>query len=423
MTNPLHYLLKAAICFGERRMQVNGGVINAVADGRKDQRFELAMRYFSWKKILNFIRIELQLRLGRTTVSGLPYEWEIDTTNICQLKCPLCHTGLGTIHRDKGVMHYDVFTKTVDQIKDHCIWLTLYSWGEPFLNRRIHEFVAYAHQNRIATIISSNLNKPLTPEMAESIIKAGLDVMIVSLDGVTQNVYEIYRVGGHLDRVLDNIRLLVQKKKELGCSNPHLEWQFIVMRQNEHQIPAARALANELGMDSIVFKKVDFPHGVEEPELAEQWLPRNNPEYLRADPFYKPYKEDGQRCWRLWRSAVVNWDGGFAPCCYLTDKSEDFGDLNASSVKEIWNNDEYHTARGLFQDSYVPDKWVGCLSCSVYLGSAAAKKRGAVTIPGQPLEIVFNGTHGQNGRTPDRAAETAQETSLIVKAPEESIKL
>ena len=247
MTNPLHYPLKSAIWFGERRLQVNGGVINAVADGRRDQRFSLAMRYFSWKKMLNFIRVELQLRLGRTKVSGLPYEWEIDTTNICQLKCPLCHTGLGTIHRDKGVMHYDVFTKTVDQIKDHCIWLTLYSWGEPFLNRRIHEFVAYAHQNKIATIISSNLNKPLTPEMAESIIKAGLDVMIVSLDGVTQDVYEVYRVGGHLDRVLDNIRLLVQKKKELGCSTPHLEWQFIVMRQNEHQIPAARGPGQRVG--------------------------------------------------------------------------------------------------------------------------------------------------------------------------------
>ena len=422
MTNPLHHLLKAAIWFGERRLQVNGGVINAVAEGRRDQRFSLAMRYFSWKKMLNFIRVELQLRLGRTKVSGLPYEWEIDTTNICQLKCPLCHTGLGTIHRDKGVMHYDVFTKTVDQIKDHCIWLTLYSWGEPFLNRRIHEFMAYAHQNKIATIISSNLNKPLTPEMAESIIKAGLDVMIISLDGVTQDVYEIYRVGGHLDRVLDNMRLLVQKKKELGRSNPHLEWQFIVMRQNEHQIPEARALANELGMDSIVFKKVDFPHGAEEPELAEQWLPRNHPEYLRAEPFHKPYQENGQRCWRLWRSAVVNWDGGFAPCCYLTDKSEDFGDVNTSSVKEIWNNDEYHTARSLFRDSYVPNKWVGCLSCNVYLGSRAAKQRGEVTVPGQPLTIVLNRTKGHNGRTPDGAPEQAQETPPIVKASEEPIK-
>ena len=171
----------------------------------------------------------------------------------------------GTIHRDKGVMHYSLFTKTIDQIKDHCIWLTLYSWGEPFLNRRIHEFVAYAHQQKVATIMSSNLNRPLTPEMAENIIKSGLDVMIISIDGVTQEVYQVYRVGGQLDRVLSNLKLLVEKKKELGSATPYLEWQFIVMRQNEGQIPEARKLAAELGVDAIVFKKVDLPSRRERP--------------------------------------------------------------------------------------------------------------------------------------------------------------
>ena len=106
----------------------------------------------------------------------------------------------------------------------------------------------------------------------------------------------------------------------------------------------------------------------------------------------------------------------------MTDKSQDFGDVNANSVKEIWNNDEYQTARGLFQDSYVPNKWVGCLSCSVYLGSTAANKRGEVNLQEQPLEIVINGTKVSNGRTPARTQEPAQETSIIVEAPEESIK-
>ena len=95
--------------------------------------------------------------------------------------------------------------------------------------------------------MSTNLNKPLSPQMAEDIIKSGLDVMIVSLDGVTQEVYEKYRVGGRLDRVLDNVKLLVQKKKELGSSTPHMEWQFIVMQQNEHQMEEAQQLAADFG--------------------------------------------------------------------------------------------------------------------------------------------------------------------------------
>ena len=75
-------------------------------------------------------------------------------------------------------MHFDTYKQTIDQIKDYAIWLTLYSWGEPFLNKRIHEFVKYAHDANIATITSTNLNKPLSREMAENIIKSGLDVSI-----------------------------------------------------------------------------------------------------------------------------------------------------------------------------------------------------------------------------------------------------
>ena len=223
--------------------------------------------------------------------------------------------------------------------------------------------------------------------------------MIVSLDGLTQDVYETYRVNGHLDRVLDNLRLLDRKKRELGSKTPHIEWQFIVMRQNEHQLEEARVLAGELGIDSLVFKKVDFPHGEDDIALAEQWLPRRHPEYLREDPFYKPYQEDGQVCWRLWRSAVVNWDGGFAPCCYLTDKTQDFGDLNESSVKEVWNNTKYTTARGLYDKSFVPGEWIGCLDCSVYQGSRAARHRGPVDLHFELGTLQVNGTKpgGANG--------------------------
>ena len=409
----LNPVLKIIVWFLDR-LQI-GRIANALAGNRGEQRAVLAFRYFSWKKLFNVLRIEAQLRIGRRKVWGSPFEWEIDTTNICQLKCPLCHTGLGTIHRDKGTMHFDTYTKTIDQIKDYCVWLSLYSWGEPFLNRRIHEFVAYAHQSKIATIISTNLNKPLTEEMAENIIKSGLDVMIVSLDGVTQEVYEQYRVGGILQRVLDNVKLLVEKKRELGYTTPHMEWQFIVMRQNEHEMEEAKRLAAEMGVDSVIFKNVDFPHGMVDDEEAQRWLPKEHPEYLRDQTFFKPYREDGLRCWRLWRSAVVNWDGGLAPCCYLTDKSEDFGDVNANSIKEIWNAEDYSTARGLFQDGYSPQKWVGCMTCSVYTGSRAARKRGPVKLKPEaepvpvPLPIIPVNAQSANG-TSKPVAEPALET-------------
>lgn len=376
----------------EKAVHFNGSVIASCASGRPLQRLQVTLRYWAWKKLLNFLRIELQLRLGRTKVSGYAYEWEVDTTNICQLKCPLCHTGLGTVNRQQGVMHFDLYRKTIDEIKDYCMWLSLYSWGEPFLNKEIDKYVAYAHKAKVATIISSNLNKPLTPEMAERLITSGLDVLIVSLDGTTQEVYQVYRVGGYLDRVLDNIKLLAQKKKEMGSSTPYIEWQFIVMRQNEHQIAEARQMSKELGVNGIVFKKVDFPHGEEDTSVAERWIPITTEDFRREQPFDKPYHENGSRCWRLWRSAVVNWDGGYAPCCYLTDSADDFGDVKTHSIKEIWNNEHYQTARSLFKDGFQPTTQVGCLSCNVYLESKAGRKRGPV------IPLYMNGH--RNGHEP-----------------------
>ena len=357
-------------------LQVDGDLVGSMASGRPRQRVGIAFRHGSWKKLFNFVRIELQLRFGRTKVWGYPFEWEVDTTNICQLKCPLCHTGLGTVNRQKGVMHFGVFKKTVDEIKDYCIWLSLYSWGEPFLNKRIHEYVEYAHRANIATIMSTNLNKPLTPDMTEALVSSGLDSLIISIDGTTQEVYEVYRVGGQLDRVLDNIRLLVEARTTMGSKTPFLEWQFIVMRQNEHQIEDARRMAVELGVDDIVFKQVDFPHGEDDLALADRWMPVNTREFRNESPFDKPFAEGGGRCWRLWRSGVVNWDGGYAPCCYLTDAADDFGSVKTHSIKEIWNNQHYTTARDLFKDGTVPTVEVGCQGCNVYLDSAAARKRG-----------------------------------------------
>ena len=94
---------------------------------------------------------------------------------------------------------------------------------------------------------------------------------------------------------------------------------------------------------------------------------------------------------------MVNWDGGFSPCCYLTDKSDDFGDLKQNTVAEIWNNDHYTTARGLFKNDYMPEKNLGCMSCSVYLGSRAARKRGPLTIPLQPVSVVKGASFHRNG--------------------------
>ena len=148
-------------------------------------------------------------------------------------------------------------------------------------------------------------------------------------------------------------------------------------------------------MNGIIFKKVDFPWGMDDPALAEKWVPAGDSRYIREAAFDRPYKEDGAACWRLWRSAVVNWDGGVAPCCYLTDKEQDFGDVGEHSVRDIWNNERYTAARALFKGE-APEERVGCLDCSVFLSSPhgarwAARSRVNGTAPHRVELPVLNG--------------------------------
>ncbi|MBI2867263.1 MAG: radical SAM protein [Chloroflexi bacterium] len=348
----------------------------SVPHRRALQRTAIAFRHGTPKKLLNFLIVESQLRLGAAKLAGHPYEWEIDLTNICQLKCPLCHTGLGNVNRAKGFMAYDLYRKAIDQIKDYAIWLSLYSWGEPLLHRELPKFLAYAHGANIATVMSSNLNAHVSPERAEEIVASGLDSLIISLDGVTQEVYQQYRVRGRLENVMKNIRLLVETKRRLRSKTPFLEWQFIVMRHNEHQIPEARKMAKELGVNLITFKKVDFPHGIYDEALAKRFLPESAAKERKERPFDKPYNEDeGGKCWRLWRTGIINWDGGYAPCCYLTDAKDDFGNINTDSIRVIQNNQSYIAARKLFsQKGYLPTFHIGCTTCNVYLSSVNGRK-------------------------------------------------
>ena len=121
-------------------------------------------------------------------------------------------------------------------------------------------------------------------------------------------------------------------------------------------------------------------------QLAEKWLPVHTPEFRRENPLDKPYNENGGRCWRLWRSAVVNWDGGYAPCCYLFDAADDFGNVKESSIKSIWNGIHYKTARNLFKNGNKPEVGIGCLTCDVYLDSANGRMHGQTFL--KELNIV-----------------------------------
>ena len=248
-------------------------------------------RYASWeiidklqeqghyRKLVNYVLAEYCMSKGFSWNLGRPYWLTIDPMNFCQLQCPFCPTGSGRGVRSKGRMDIGHYKKFMDKLGPCVIFMDLINWGEPLLYKDLPEMIRYAKKFGIKTKIDTNLND-LTEEMARGIVKSGLDIMQLSIDGVTQATYERYRVNGDLEKVLRNLRLLARVRKELGSRTPRLIWKFIVFKHNEHEIEAVKTLADEYGADQVNYARAFIP---QDAEHLRDWLPQD-PVFQRYEP-------------------------------------------------------------------------------------------------------------------------------------------
>src|SRR5215213_4562412 len=190
---------------------------------------------------------------GRPIQWGRPISISFEPTTSCNLRCPECPSGLRAFTRPTGMLKKDFFTETIDQLANDLLYLTFYFQVEPYLNTDFLDMVSYATKKGIYTATSTNAHY-LTEANAKKTIESGLDRLIISIDGTTQDVYQQYRVGGRLDKVLEGARNIVKWKKELKSKTPFIFFQFLVVKPNEHQIEAVKELAREIGVDQVRFK-------------------------------------------------------------------------------------------------------------------------------------------------------------------------
>ncbi len=224
-------------------------------------------------KKLTFLRAANALRnvgtyffsrfLGVTKHSGMPISISIEPTTSCNLRCPECPSGLRSFARPTGMLDENLFKPIIDEIADKLLYLIFYFQGEPYLHPKFLELVKYAADKKIYTATSTNAHY-LTDNLAKKTVESGLDRLIISIDGTSQDVYEQYRVGGHLSKVIEGTKNIIKWKKELKSSTPYVIFQFLVVKPNQHQIGEAEKMAAALGVDDIVFKTAqiyDYENG------------------------------------------------------------------------------------------------------------------------------------------------------------------
>nr|WP_243431571.1 radical SAM/SPASM domain-containing protein [Algoriphagus lutimaris] len=281
--------------------------------------------------------------MGRPILWGMPTTLSIEPTTSCNLRCPECPSGLRSFSRPTGMLKDQLFEKVILQSKAHLSWLHLYFQGEPFLNPRFLEMVKFADSQKIFTSTSTNAHY-LKEETVQEILKSGLKQLIVSMDGITQEVYEQYRVGGNLEKVKEGLSLLIREREKSNSMYPRIVLQFLVTGQNEHQLPKLKQWAQEMSVDELQLKTTqiyDFENGSEliPSDLGySRYLPNK-------DGKWKLKKKLENKCWRMWQGAVVTWDGKVVPCCFDKDASHVMGELKKQPLLDVWKSPAYQIFR------------------------------------------------------------------------------
>ncbi|HCV50197.1 SPASM domain-containing protein [Saprospiraceae bacterium] len=280
---------------------------------------------------------------SKATQWGLPMTISIEPTTACNLRCPECPSGLRAFSRPTGNLKQDFFRKTIDELHKQLIYLIFYFQGEPYINPGFLDMVKYAKDKGIYTITSTN-GHFLNDVNAKKTIESGLDRMIISVDGTTQETYENYRKEGNLESVLQGARNIVKWKKEMNSATPHTIFQFLVVKPNEHQIDEIYKIAEEIGIDEVKLKTAQ----VYEYEQGNDLIPTIE-KYSRykknTDGTYSVKNKLLNHCWKLWHACVITWDGLVVPCCFDKDAQHRLGDMKDKPFQEIWQGEDYDKFR------------------------------------------------------------------------------
>lgn len=291
---------------------------------------------------------------------------KIDASTKCQLTCPTCPTGDGTT-RQGGIMwgnlklgDFKAFLDDNPGIRH----VELSNWGEIFLNPDLKEMITYAHQKGVSLTAGNGVNlNTASDDVLEQMVKCGFKHLVCAIDGASEETYQVYRRGGSLGSVLENVRKINLYKQKYQSIFPLLCWQFIVMGHNEHELPLARRMAGELGMEfstKLNWKPSFSPVKDKDFAARESGIGATD----RAEFEQRFDREYFSYCHQLWAAPQINWDGKLLGC--NRNYWDDFGNVFASGLEECLKSERYVYAKQMLLGEKKPRDDIPCTRCQHY---------------------------------------------------------
>ena len=157
------------------------------------------------------------------------------------------------------------------------------------------------------------------------------------MDGLDDESYNAYRIGGNLDRCKTALRFLREAKNKLHARTT-IELQCLRLRTNEHEWDTFKREYKALGADRLTFK------------TTQLYNYTNGHPLMPSDERYSRYakgkdglyhrKPRSKHCWRVWSGAVITTTGDVLPCCYDKSHEHAYGNIFSSPLNELFSNDK-----------------------------------------------------------------------------------
>lgn len=258
-------------------------------------------------------------------VFPFPSHIDIETSNRCQMKCPMCGRGLMKDQK-QGDMDFALFTKIIDECSRERVYSVKLSWrGEPLLNSKIVEMVAYAKKKGIKDVAFLTNGERLNKDLVDRLIDAGLDWISISVDGLGE-IYERIRFPAKFDSVVSSITHIREAREKRGQKKPIIRVQSI-WSAIKHDPQQYQEFWKPIA-DKVCF-------------IADQ-IRSSDQKDFKHDPSYI--------CQSAWQRICVMWDGRIAQCHNDYLEKNILGDVRVSSLREIWHNQRSREFRRLMRE-------------------------------------------------------------------------
>jgi len=292
----------------------------------------------------NYVRLNrMRLDTETFTVPALPYKLQVEPSSRCNLKCPLCPCGRGDLNRPSCDLPLAEFQSLIDDMEDYLLFLIMWGWGEPFMNRDLPAMLRYVSERGIQTVTSTNCHFLQDQDFVADILRSGLTWLIVAVDSTSIKNYEHYRQDGNAGRVLSGVEQLVALKRKIG-SPTKINLRMVVMRQNEMDIDRNRDYARSLGVDLFTVKTAN--PGYDDDYRDDRMLPEDPrlQRYVYTPGTFERVRSE-RVCRRVWTMATIHSNGDAAACCRDYSSEHNIGNIGEKPLSELWNGESSRNLR------------------------------------------------------------------------------